>query len=525
MSDALLRAALAGTARDPAPEAPGPLEALAPDGLTPERRLLLLAGAAAAYRRAGRLPGAADAPTPAPPESLPTCSPKAAELIAAAFSSRGTEEMDALLSEACRLLAAAGQILRPALLPAALSSTDAALQRALRPVLGARGAWLSAHRAEWSWALEAAPAETKADEQRRWTEGSPQDRLGFLRSLRSTDPARARSLLEAAFAKEPAEARERLIGALKISLSAADEPFLEGVLDDRAAAVREKAARLLALLPASALGRRHRDRLAPLLQWTKPAAGLLGKLRAALSGEQAALAVVLPADPDESWLRDGVPAKADKGWGQRAFWLARTLALIDPAHWEDRFGASPNELAAAAQGNDDARALLTGLAEATLLFRAQQWAGPLAEAFAALEPGWPDEAAASALDYRLRLLPLLSAPEAAARVQALLANQPQPEALAILQQLSAPWPAEVAEATVAALQRQTRQDDAEGDEPDGARAWNLWQRLGHLAVLRAPASSFDALDQLLAGDSPLNPYRSTLHRRRALHHSIAPEPK
>ncbi|MFL5361191.1 MAG: hypothetical protein ACJ78U_09520, partial [Myxococcales bacterium] len=75
MSDALLRAALLGTGREPSPPADPRLETLLPEsGLTAERRVLLLAGIDAVRRRAGYRPAQGAEPSRAPEDTRPPCS-------------------------------------------------------------------------------------------------------------------------------------------------------------------------------------------------------------------------------------------------------------------------------------------------------------------------------------------------------------------------------------------------------------------------------------------------------------------
>jgi len=84
-----------------------------------------------------------------------------------------------------------------------------------------------------------------------WTRGRPAQRAAFIRGLRATDATRARALVEGVFASEQAPVRLVLVKALSENLSPADQPFLDGLLKDRAPTVREAAEGLLARLPGS----------------------------------------------------------------------------------------------------------------------------------------------------------------------------------------------------------------------------------------------------------------------------------
>ena len=158
---------------------------------------------------------------------------------------------------------------------------DRALRPAVAGVLGHRGRWLAAHRADWQRVVAGAAGPDPADGPDVWHTGSRAERAGYLAALRDTDPAAARDLLAAGWASETGDDRAELLPVLARGLSAADEEFLEAALDDRKGAVRTAAVRLLARLPGSAWCRRAAERAGPLLQ-------LAGSAPAAHAGGQPA---------------------------------------------------------------------------------------------------------------------------------------------------------------------------------------------------------------------------------------------
>jgi hypothetical protein len=475
VTDALLRAALAGTAREPMPSAGAALDALVPKDAQAEQRLLLLAGARAVARRAGFRPATFPVPEPAPEETLAACSPKAAELIGWFL---GADEHDLLL-EAFQALQAARQRLRPELLPAALSLRDEALREALLPALGARGAWLGKLREDWSWATGAA---APSADLLVWEVGTHPERLALLRSLRAQQPEAARRLLESTWKNEKADRRAQFLTVLQTGLGDADEPFLEAALDDRGLEVRALAPRLLARLPGSALTRRMEARAAALVQVTPE------------------LTVSLPAELSAAWERDGVLRKPPQGMGEKSFWLIQTLALVRPSFWEQQTGAPPAELAAAADAD-----LLQALTGATLLFEDARWAAALFDALLtttknALQPQALRE-----------LLPLLEPAEAAKRLEQLL-KKPH-EALAAVEALAAlpaPWSEKLSLQVARAV-------------PGGG--WDLLA----LAVMRASPKAFAAIadalppfDEQPSNQRQLDRAREMLRVRGALHQEIHP---
>src|SRR5262249_45124362 len=109
-----------------------------------------------------------------------------------------------------------------------------------------------------AWAArgqESQPAdyfEADTIDETNWMSARPPARAAFIAALRTREPDRARALVEAGFATEPAPVRARLLGALACGLSAADVPFLESLAKDRAPSVRDEAQRLLKFVPGTA---------------------------------------------------------------------------------------------------------------------------------------------------------------------------------------------------------------------------------------------------------------------------------
>lgn len=331
----------------------------------PERALLLRAGAAAIYRQAGRIADpaiGAPTPTPAPAETRPVCAPGVATLLRQMF-----KEGNVLLPEAIDRLNHAGLRLPFDALPEALPTQDDAVRARLAPALGERGRWLSHHVASWNWvegALIEAKGELLPDADATWQEGNLKSRVALLRRARITDPDLARGWVASVWKQEKAETRSELIACYEVNLTADDEPFLEAALNDRAASVREIAAPLLARLPGSAFATRARERADAMLSYTN---GVLDAKP--------------PRDFKPEWARDGMTPKPEKsnekGAGPRATWLAESVALVHPAHWQERFGLTPDELIAAAEKTDWSSAVCEGWIQAALTHQATAWMLPL----------------------------------------------------------------------------------------------------------------------------------------------------
>ena len=368
--DPLVAAALAGTARN---NGALPLMGTTLDPLiqavgreSGERALLLAAGAAAVYRHAGTIPARREAPEPSEPETLPVASPRAATLIASLITGSHAD----LLPEALDLLARAGRRLPPPMLPDVLYRTDEAAHAVAIPALGSRGRWLAGQNRVWGWALKQPEdaADSQQDTEPIWQEGTPAQRLAVLHRVRNTDPAQARQWIIEAWKGEKADTRHEMLGSLDVRISLEDESLLEGALADRSEKVRDRAASLLARIPESAFAARMLNRAVSLLDYT-PA----GFLRT-----HGTLNVVVPKTPDPAWRRDiRQPAIREDAAAYRETYIEETIALIPPAVWETRFGATPAEILATMDHTEDVEALRNGFSRATLLHRDPRWAAAL----------------------------------------------------------------------------------------------------------------------------------------------------
>ncbi len=367
-----------------------------------------------------------------------------------------------------------------------LASRTPVLRPAVAPVLGTRGRWLSRHRADWQEVADAAtpgPDGASAPGDRAagamghgeagaigareagamrdraagapgdpevWRIGRPAERRGYLARLRDRDPGAGRELLADGWTRESKEDRAGLLGMLGRGLSAADEEFLENALGDRAAEVRAAARRLLARLPESAFQRRASLRAAQALR-------LQG------NGTDVRLVASLPRVLDNASLRDGVDSGAPPGWNDDAGWLlAQLVAGAPPSEWTTRLRMTPAQLVAlpvAGAAAIDVRAgwrlaaarRAEGAAEPELA----EWAAALLDAdrqYVNRPPSvWlPDAALAGLLPSDAR------AARTAALLDAVGKDARPPQAQRVMAELAghrAPWPALVADAALAALDR------------------------------------------------------------------------
>ncbi|MCK6482792.1 MAG: DUF5691 domain-containing protein [Phycisphaerae bacterium] len=495
--DHVIKSLLIGTARQPVSgDAPAdtPVDALvqrcAPQSA--EQNLLLCAAAWTAYSLAGKESETVAAATdPAPAESRPCCSPAAADVLREIL--RGDYPM--LRGEALRRLDAGGRRLPPELLPAALALDRNELRELARPVLGHRGVWLARLNPAWRWAADAASDAADAptpDDAQRWNEGTFDERLRALVRARQVEPARARQWLADAWPRERAEDRAAFLTALRTSLSPDDEPFLEQALTDRAASVRDVAAEILPLLPASGFVRRMIARAEPLLRVGGAASGKLVSLARRIPGvrRMPTLHVDPPEDVDEAWARDAGIGKPPAGVGRRAWVLACTLRRTPLSHWTTRFEAAPAELIDAATASDWSAPLIEGWSLAALAQRPPDWLPPLWDFWR--RQGDAGSEPARVRELRSQLLPAalshMPRGEAEARVIRLM-SEPLGVRLTVHAALSAlpqPWSAAVARAWLKHAHAAARADAAGQELTD-----HTWPESLLIAAAAIPAECLD----------------------------------
>jgi hypothetical protein len=403
--DDLVSAALLGTQRRRVDAAglPAAVRPLVTGG--PEAALLSAAAVLATYRRAGQVPAR-------PAGRLPVAERDERDLVPPAARRRLLRLPAELLGEWLEAVHAKGLRAPPELLPALAETarTRPPLRAPLAAVAGPAGSWLGERNPEWSFLVSAVPAATGEE---LWEHGNPSQRREWLGRTLAADPGAARAALAATWTREPAGERAELLAVLGEHLAAADEPFLEAALDDRAGQVREPAGALLARLPGSRLAGRMRERAGRLV---RP------------DGER--LAVTLPDPADPGLLRDtgGVRHPAEL--------LRRIVGATPLDHWA-RYGTPEQVLSRPVTGCDPA-VLRGGWALAAGRLRDAAWGAAL---LAATDPGGID----GAVTGMVRLLPAPMHRTAVAVLAAKLAPQAMASAVALLPR---PWTAELGTAVL-----------------------------------------------------------------------------
>lgn len=339
-------------------------------------RLLRAAGVQAVCGLAGYQPPRADSalPEPCPPEPRASVDKAAVIDVLRQVLSSGSDRMRL---EAFRLMLGAGKVLPPALLPQALElgRRTPSLRGPIALIAGERGRWLGGRNAAWN--LFATNAENELAPE-VWDNGTLMQREAYLKSLRAQDPAKARERFETASASFDARERAAFTGCLGEGLSAADEAFLETLLEkDRSKEVRQAAASLLVRLPESGYVRRMGERLAACIVVPEARGGLIGRIASAFSAPLPA--VEPPESFDPEWKKDLLEEKKPQyeEFGPRAWWLYQIGRCVPLAWWEAHTGLSPEALIDWAQKTDWRNVLLRSWLEAARRERHAAWASAL----------------------------------------------------------------------------------------------------------------------------------------------------
>jgi hypothetical protein len=264
-----------------------------------------------------------------------------------------------------------------------------------------------------------------------WQDGARNVRLSLLRQLRATKPQRARELVASTWQQDAPDDRAAFIAAFADGLTMADEPFLEAALDDRRKEVRVAAAQLLKQLPAARLCQRMTERVRACVKWK--------------AGKKSPLVVRLPEQCDKELQRDGVEAKAQRGFGEKAWWLAQMLGAVPPRVWCEAWRQTPSELIAVIRKHEWENVLLTGWAEAARNQRDAAWAEAL------LTLSW-------ASDVLVGLMSVMSPPRVEAVIMELLPTQDvllrsDHPALTLLVHYRQPWSSALTHAVITAVKR------------------------------------------------------------------------
>ena len=312
------------------------------------------------------------------------------ELLSRMLTLNGQDE---LITRALRLIRRRGLRLPPILLSRVACRVPSGSRALVVDLMDARARAVFAMDGRWADLIDEVESAAAPPDPARWESGTGRERAAHLARVRAHDPAAGRALLaDGAWLRARAPEREQILNALAIGLGPADEQILEERLDDRAEAVRGRAAELLSRLPSSALIARAEALAERHVVVTRRA------LRAP--------AVELHGiEMTDALARDRYPAKAHRTSASLAR-LEEVIARIPTWRWPDLVGISAAELARARVRCDGQKAdLIAPLVRAAVAWRDGELAAALADLGPSPAPaglfGLLDEPRREALLHRL----------------------------------------------------------------------------------------------------------------------------
>ena len=389
--DDVVRAAALGARNRPLTEASlsAPVAAVLSGADGAERVLEAAAAHAAAARTA--IPAAPATALNLPARPAPVIDPGLADILTRIMAL--DHPQDEFIVRVLRLVRRRGLRLPPPLLNRVASALSGDDRDEVVAVMDERDRAVFALDERWAARIRRFAQRDAPPDPARGEDGDAQERADHLARLRRTDPDAARALLaDGAWLRARAPEREQILDALAIGLGPADEQILEERLDDRAEAVRGRAAELLSRLPSSALIARAEALAERHVVVTRRA------LRAP--------AVELHGiEMTDALARDRYPAKAHRTSASLAR-LEEVIARIPTWRWPDLVGISAAELARARVRCDGQKVeLLVPLIRAAVAWHDGELAAALADLGPSPAPaglfGLLDEPRREALLHRL----------------------------------------------------------------------------------------------------------------------------
>ncbi len=234
------------------------------------------------------------------------------------------------------------------------------LKSLLSAVTGKRGEWLIQFNEAWK-------GEPKVSDEELWQTGTSDQRKEYVRTLRATEPAQARELLQQVWAAENANTKAELLKSLAVNISDEDVPWLEQLLNEKSQKVKDEALKLLKLCPASSIVQSYWEIVKQSI-YIKKERGLLG------FGSKTVLEIELKSNIDESIFKSGIEKiTSQKNVSDNDFILFQLISAVPPAFFEQHFALAKQAIIDLFVKSKNGKQFISAFGLAAVTFKEVDW--------------------------------------------------------------------------------------------------------------------------------------------------------
>lgn len=296
---------------------------------------------------------------PAPAEEKEYCHSLAHQVLKDILS----EESIPLLKFWLELCEEKNKLVPPKMIASLFSACEQ--QKSLHFLVGAccgnRGEWLSRFNAAWNFSAGESNEEL-------FQTGTLEQRKTVLKTLRKTDPNKARAWLQKVWPQEDATTKTTLLEVLRINIGAEDIPFLESLSTEKSKKVKDESVNLLKQIPDSTIIKKYQEliRKSVSVKKEKSLLNFMGKM---------VLDFQLPSQLEEDIFKSGIEKlSGQKNITDESFIFYQLISYIPPEFWEAHFNLSPKEIVDLFNRSEEGKNNLPALGLAAGRFKNKNWA-------------------------------------------------------------------------------------------------------------------------------------------------------
>lgn len=233
------------------------------------------------------------------------------------------------------------------------------LQSLIYTCCGNRGKWLAQFNPEWQYNDE-------IDNNELWNTGTLEQRKAILRNIRTINPLKARELLQQIWNQENAAAKVELLQELSANANDEDLPWLESLLDEKSAKVKDAALHILKAIPLSSIVKQYWSVLEASIQ-VKISKGLLG------IGANTALEIKL-VNTDPSIYKTGIQQLSSQAHStDEHFILYQLISAVPPHMWEGHLNLEKKGILKLFKKDEQHKTYIPAFGQAAVRFKDQEW--------------------------------------------------------------------------------------------------------------------------------------------------------